>query len=300
MLDRLEEFRKLAQKEGASLTLNESLIGDEENNDRELIEDFLVHVKEVQKLIVQMSKKNSELKEICDQQINDNKSSNQQNKTEQITEIVQLNAKYQKKIKELLDVMTSDINEYKKNYPNEPETRVKQTVHRTLTSKFRDVLRQSQQIQTEYKNAMQTRIKRQLRIVKTDATEEELEQLARDPEAAQALIKEKVIGTAHRKIQNTVDDIQNKYRDILRLEQSVEELFQLFQELATLIQNQGELLDNIEANLQDANDYMEKAETHLIKAKKWHEKARTKMCCIMICMLVVMCILLFGVFKVQG
>lgn len=72
-------------------------------------------------------------------------------------------------------MMTLDINESKKNYPNEPETRVKQTVHRTLTSKFRDVLRQSQQIQTEYKNAMQTRIKRQLRIVKTDATEEELE-----------------------------------------------------------------------------------------------------------------------------
>lgn len=79
MLDRLDEFRKvlsylhvfyyiiqLAQKEGVSLNLNESLIGDEENNDRELIEDFLVHVKEVQKLIVSMGKKNVELKEIAD------------------------------------------------------------------------------------------------------------------------------------------------------------------------------------------------------------------------------------------
>ena len=62
---------------------------------------------------------------------------------------------------------------------------MKQTVHRTLTSKFRDVLRQSQQIQTEYKNAMEGRVKRQLRIVKPDASEEQLEQLARDPEAAQ-------------------------------------------------------------------------------------------------------------------
>jgi hypothetical protein len=43
--------------------------------------------------------------------------------------------------------------------------------------------------------------------------------LARDPEAAQKLIREKVIGPAHRKIQNTVDDIQNKYKDIIRLEQ---------------------------------------------------------------------------------
>lgn len=87
-------------------------------------------------------------------------------------------------MKEELDVLTADIEQSKKNYPNEPETRVKQTVHRTLTSKFRDVLRQSQQIQTEYKNAMEGRVKRQLRIVKPDATEEQLEQLARDPEAA--------------------------------------------------------------------------------------------------------------------
>ena len=56
--------------------------------------------------------------------------------------------------------MTTEIEESQKQYPNEPETRVKKTVHRTLTSKFRDVLRQSQQTQTEYKNAMQSKIKR--------------------------------------------------------------------------------------------------------------------------------------------
>ena len=36
-----------------------------------------------------------------------------------------------------------DLLESTKDYPNEPETRVKKTVHRTLTSKFRDVLRHS-------------------------------------------------------------------------------------------------------------------------------------------------------------
>lgn len=54
---------------------------------------------------------------------------------------------------------------------------------------------------------MQARVKRQLRIVKPDASDEQLDQLVQDPEAAQQLIKERVIGTAHRKIQNTVDDI---------------------------------------------------------------------------------------------
>jgi syntaxin 1B/2/3 len=139
-------------------------------------------------------------------------------RTEQISEIVQINGKYQKRVKELLDQMQRDFEESKQTYPKEPETRVKKTVHQTLTSKFRDVLRQSQQIQTEFKNVMQDNIKRQLKIVKRDATEEELDRLARDPEAAQAVMRERLIGPAHKKIQNAVDDIQNKYRDILKLE----------------------------------------------------------------------------------
>jgi hypothetical protein len=39
--------------------------------------------------------------------------------------------------------MQRDIEESKKTYKDEPETRVKLTVHRTLTTKFRDVLRVS-------------------------------------------------------------------------------------------------------------------------------------------------------------
>jgi hypothetical protein len=76
MLDRLEEFRRLAQKEGISL--QESLIIDEKetNNDRELIEDFIIKVKEAQKAIVNMEKKNEEMRDIVEKQKID-KTSNQ-------------------------------------------------------------------------------------------------------------------------------------------------------------------------------------------------------------------------------
>lgn len=37
--------------------------------------------------------------------------------------------------------MNEDLKESEKEYKDEPETRVKKTVHRTLTSKFKDVLR---------------------------------------------------------------------------------------------------------------------------------------------------------------
>lgn len=75
--------------------------------------------------------------------------------------------------------------EMNKNEVNEPETRVKRTVYKTTTLKFRETLRISQQIQTDFKNGVKTKIKKQLKVAKTNATEEELEDLARDPVAAQ-------------------------------------------------------------------------------------------------------------------
>ena len=169
-----------------------------------------------------------------------------------------------------------------------------------MASKFREVLRVTQQIQTEYKNAVQQKIKRQLKIAIKDAKEEDLEELARDPERAQQVIQEQVVGQragVHSKIKTTVDDIQNKYKDILRLEQNVNDLFELFQELAVLIQAQGEMLDNIEANLEDATDYVEKAEVHLKNAQELHEKNRSKMFCFLCCFFVFMLVVVLWLFS---
>ena len=63
-------------------------------------------------------------------------------------------------IKEKLNYMTDDLNESKKTHKDEPETRVKQQVYTTLATKFRNVLRQTQQIQTDFKSTVQGKIKR--------------------------------------------------------------------------------------------------------------------------------------------
>jgi len=102
-----------------------------------------------------------------------------------------------------------DTEDSEKTHKNEPETRVKKTIYRAMTAKFRDVLRQSQQIQNDFKNRVQGKIKRQLRMAKQDATDEEIEKLSRNQQAAQQVIQEAYIGgRAHKKVENAVQDIQ--------------------------------------------------------------------------------------------
>ena len=63
-------------------------------------------------------------------------------------------------LKTYLNMMKLDIAESEQKNPTEPETRIKKTVHRTFALKFRDILRTSQSIQTEFKNAVQNKIKK--------------------------------------------------------------------------------------------------------------------------------------------
>lgn len=84
--------------------------------------------------------------------------------------------------------MRADTEKSLKTDANEPETRVKQTVSKSLGMKFRDVLRVTQQIQSDYKSTMQNKIKRQLKSADGSKTDEEIEELARDPEKAQEVL----------------------------------------------------------------------------------------------------------------
>lgn len=86
--------------------------------------------------------------------------------------------------------MKGSIEKSTKEHPQEPETRVKTTVHKSLALKFRDILRATQSIQTAYKATVQNKIKRQLKVTQKNATDEEIEELARDPEKAQEVLQE--------------------------------------------------------------------------------------------------------------
>ena len=100
------------------------------------------------------------MRTIANKQIHDNKQANQEIKTTQVDAIIESNKGHFKMIKTYLNMMKLDIAESEQKNPTEPETRIKKTVHRTFALKFRDILRTSQSIQTEFKNAVQNKIKK--------------------------------------------------------------------------------------------------------------------------------------------
>ena len=68
--------------------------------------------------------------------------------------------------------MKSEVSDSEKYYPHEPETHVKKTVHKTYVHKFHSLVRTSQTLQQEYKNALNSRVKGQIRIFHPNVTDE--------------------------------------------------------------------------------------------------------------------------------
>lgn len=135
---------EVAKDKGVPLDLTVRLRDDNEiGEDRELIKDFLVQASEVQSWLTICEQNNAKMKKQAETQIYENKSANQEIRTDILNKLIDANADYFKRIKANLALMKIDIEESKESKPDEPETRVKKTVHHTFTQKFRDVLRTS-------------------------------------------------------------------------------------------------------------------------------------------------------------
>lgn len=76
--------------------------------------------------------------------------------------------------------------------------------------------------------------------------------------------------------------------EIIRLEQSVLEIYELFQDLATLVELQSESLDVIETRISKARDYTERAEVELHSAEDYQKKSRSKMCIMLVLLVIVL------------
>jgi len=178
------------------------------------------------------------------------------------------------------------------------QQRIRSNMHGTLTRKFLDLMAEYQEVQTKFKNKFRERVERQYRIVKPDATNEEIEE-ALESGNTQVFAQE-LLNKRHEDAKNALNYIENRHRDILRLEQSIKELHQLFLDMAILVESQGEMIDQIEYNVMQSVQYTKEGVKNLQKANKLQKSARKKMCCIIGILIVIVVVLGGGIGIIVG
>jgi t-SNARE complex subunit (syntaxin) len=158
-----------------------------------------------------------------------------------------------------------------------------------------------QSIQQKFKTDIKKKVKRQVQIVKPDATPEEIDAVLKSGSGSGEVFKNAILkGDAADSIRNAFVKAADKYQDVLTLEKSVEELHQLFMDFALLTEQQGELLDQIENQVKAASDYIDDGNTDLVGAIELQKSIRRKQCCVLVVVLVIIGIIVLVVMAKTG
>jgi len=201
-----------------------------------------------------------------------------------------------KKCKNLLGLLKEENSNLKKEENAKPtDLRVRENLVNTLLRKFIDEMKRYQNSQQQYKTDVKKKVKRQVQMIKPDATDQDVDQIMRSEGGREALYQEQILsGGVNDQIKTQYRAVAGKYQDILTLEASVAELHQMFLDFALLTEQQGELLDQIEYQVRSAADYVEDANVDVYEAIEYQKKIRKKQCWILLIVVILIIIVLFA------
>lgn len=160
--------------------------------------------------------------------------------------------------------------------------------------KLQDILQEHQQIEKQYRTKTADRAARQFKIVKPDATPEEIREVTEsdNPQVfSQALLNTNRYGAAR----TAYREVQERHAEIQKIERTMTELAQMFNELSMLVEQQDEAIVAVQDQMAGVHQDMESGNKELDGAIKKAKAARRKkwICfwiCIAIIIIVVVCV----------
>ncbi|KAL0483371.1 syntaxin [Acrasis kona] len=243
------------------------------------------HQEEVRKIESSMKDVNSYLSKLEKSHKKSIGAVTQEEQTKYDKEISEHNKKISldvKNIKTYLEEMSGVVKEEKKKEGNSAFVRIAEIHHTNLSRDFANLVKAYQKMQEKHQFEKKKRMKRSIQLVKSDMTEEEIDELCDDPNMnPQNLFKTEL------KLTSTQKDTLNAelalaietHAAIQELSRGMAEIHQLFVDFSTILAEQDQLIDNIADNVHKANEYIEKGTKNLKQAKNMTvTKQITKRC----------------------
>ena len=295
MNDLLPLLRSKGQEQGFTYIDKEQNLEKEKENIE--LQNFIKSTREIQSKIKILKTNNDNLRSLKTLLIQSVAAEDKSKYNMKISSIIEESSNIQKEIKTTLEnnfktfIKDLDIN----TNLFEQEKRISRNLHGATVKNFQDVMLEFQSLESDLKSTNEGMIIRSAEIViNRQLSREEKKNIIESPEIAQKLIEEKLSGQAHSKLQNALQDLQERHDEIRKLEASILAVHALIEELAGLVRLQGEMIDNICDNISAAKDDAIKAEEDIFVSKKNMIHARKKKCVILIIILIVI-LLSFGV-----
>jgi len=272
----------------------------EEEVQQEFMDAFFKDIEKIREDIDAITEASKRIGDMNDKAVMSVSDAEESELSRELTPLIKKTNISAKRTKSMLELLKEENAKFKKEETvKNSDMRIRENLCNTLTRKFIDEMKFYQSFQQKYKSDLKNKAVRQIKMVKPDATPDEIEDVMKNDGGKTEIIQQYVLaGGVNDAIQKTYTDVAGKYQDVITLEQSVAELHQMFLDFALLTMQQGELIDQIEFNVKGAADFIEEANVDVHTAIEYQKKSRKKYCCIivLIAVLAVVLMLALGLF----
>jgi len=115
-----------------------------------------------------------------------------------------------------------------------------------VKSKFVEAIQGYQTVEQQYRQKYKQRMERQFKIVKPDATPEEVKAVVNDDQGGQIFSQALLNSNRYGESRAAYREVQERHEDIKRIESTLAELAQLFNDMSVLVEQQDETINVIE------------------------------------------------------
>jgi len=162
----------------------------------------------------------------------------------------------------------------KESVPPGQDPRIRKNQTSLVRSKFVEALQNYQQVEQQYRSRYRQRVERQFKIVKPDATSEEVTAVVQSDQGAggQVFAQALTSSTRYGESRAAYREVQERHEDIRKIERTLAELAQLFNDMDVLVNQQEDVINAIETS---AAQVQKDTEAGLGQTEKAVEHARS-------------------------
>jgi len=145
---------------------------------------------------------------------------------------------------------------------------IRQNQTSVVKANFVEALQRYQKVEQKHRDKQRERVARQFKIVKEDATPEEIAAVVDNsgPGSDQIFAQAVSSSTRFNEARTAQHDVQERHEDIKRIEKTLTELMQLFNDMALLVVEQEETMTDIENQAVKVEEDTKKGYGNLVQA----------------------------------
>lgn len=142
--------------------------------------------------------------------------------------------------------------------------------------RLKSAIQQYQQVESQFRKRTQDQMARQYRIVRPDASEQEVRQAVEDTSNTQVFQQALMQSDRQGRARAALSAVQDRHKALVKIEEQMVELSQLFQDMDTLVIQQEAAVMQIEQKGEEVVDNLDKGNEEMGTAVKSARAARKK------------------------